>query len=239
MSNSQDAVLSTPELVELTLSHLPLRELFVTAPLVCKTWQALTLAPTLQRALFFESDLAYPPGAERVRNPLLMEMFAPFFAEISEDTYHRNWTYAKKLQSMPWAKSPAAFNRPEASWRRMLVAQPPPQIMLVREAVHERNGGGQVRYGVLDDGPLRMGMLYDVALPLIDRVRTSFCLRWSGSHDGEDHSASDVTLSVAFAPKFTSGDRRVLDLQFYSATSATEDKSAFKFGEWSELPDDE
>ncbi|KAJ6464468.1 hypothetical protein C8R45DRAFT_799919, partial [Mycena sanguinolenta] len=134
MSNSQDQVISTPELVELTLSHLPIRELLVTAPLVCKTWRALTLTPALQRALFFEPDSSY--RAERIRNPLLTEMFAPFFSAEEPSTNYWVRPNARDIRSMPWSKAPGAFNRPEASWRRMLVAQPPPQKMLVTEASH-------------------------------------------------------------------------------------------------------
>ncbi|KAJ7348323.1 hypothetical protein DFH08DRAFT_865784 [Mycena albidolilacea] len=73
MSNALVVVMSTPELLELTLSHLPMRDLLVTAPLVSKTWQALTLTPALQRALFFQPD----PSSLSVHNPLLVELSRP------------------------------------------------------------------------------------------------------------------------------------------------------------------
>ncbi|KAF7353307.1 putative f-box domain protein [Mycena sanguinolenta] len=224
MSNSQNAVLSTPELVELTLSHLPIRDLLIIAPLVCKTWQALTLTPALQRALFFEPDPSY--RAERVRNPLLMEMFAPFYSAVSTERW--TWPTAKDIKWMPWSKAPHAFNRPEASWRRMLVAQPPPRKMLISETCHGR-GGICDRRAVLDDQPLRMGRLYDITLPLIDRVVTSFCVRWS--HDGDNDSPSDITLSVDYVQQCAMGIRHVLGNQFYN--TATRYKTNLTFGDWS------
>ncbi|KAJ6464461.1 hypothetical protein C8R45DRAFT_1107358 [Mycena sanguinolenta] len=113
MSNSQDAVLSTPELLELTLSHLLIRDLLVTAQLVCKTWHSLILTPALQRALFFAPDPSY--RAERIRNPLLTDMFTPFFPAEDPGPDRWNWPTAKAIKSMPWSKAPEAFNRPEAS----------------------------------------------------------------------------------------------------------------------------
>ncbi|KAJ7860098.1 hypothetical protein B0H14DRAFT_3446289 [Mycena olivaceomarginata] len=44
-----------------------MRDLLVTAPLVGKTWQALTLIPVLQRTLFFHPDLSSDPA----QNPLM------------------------------------------------------------------------------------------------------------------------------------------------------------------------
>ncbi|KAF8187906.1 hypothetical protein K438DRAFT_1420560, partial [Mycena galopus ATCC 62051] len=147
-------VMSTPELVELTLSHLPMRDLLVTVPLVSKTWQAITLTPALQRALFFLPQLT---ASKRVRNPLLIENFHPFFAREAPNC--RGWPDAKAIQKMPWSKASDAFRRPEASWRRMLVTQPPSQSMVVSVI---SNGGHSEQRAVLKDLSLRMGTLYDL-----------------------------------------------------------------------------
>ncbi|KAJ7813868.1 hypothetical protein B0H14DRAFT_2851835 [Mycena olivaceomarginata] len=98
MSAAQDTVISMPELLELILALLPMRHLLLVAPLVSKTWQAITLTPGPQRTLFFQPDL----GSEPIQNPLLVE---------AED----------------------AFKREGASWRRMLVTQPPARTMTVVE----------------------------------------------------------------------------------------------------------
>ncbi|KAF8197251.1 hypothetical protein K438DRAFT_1967489 [Mycena galopus ATCC 62051] len=112
MSTAGNTVMSTPELLERTLAHLPMSDLLITAPLFSKTWQATTLTPTLQRALFFQPD---PTSTTRIPNPLLVEMFPPFFA-VAEDPNRWSWHDADAFMSMPWAKAPDAFKRPEASW---------------------------------------------------------------------------------------------------------------------------
>ncbi|KAF7344859.1 F-box domain-containing protein [Mycena venus] len=76
MFSAQESVISTPELLEHTLSLLPLRDLLVTAPLVSRTWRTMALSPTLQRTLFFDPD---PSATNPAQNPLLAETFPPFF----------------------------------------------------------------------------------------------------------------------------------------------------------------
>ncbi|KAJ7894178.1 hypothetical protein B0H14DRAFT_3426947 [Mycena olivaceomarginata] len=132
MSNARNIVICTPELLELILSGLPMRYLLVTAPLVSKTWQALTLTPPY-------SAPSLPPRSLKLRR--------------------WSWPDAEAIQSMPWAKAPEVFKRREASWRRMLVIQPPAPEMIVTEHCHARHGDFE-RSGVLDDPCLRMGVLY-------------------------------------------------------------------------------
>ncbi|KAJ7490550.1 hypothetical protein FB451DRAFT_1079334, partial [Mycena latifolia] len=157
MSTAKDTVMTTPELLELTLSQLPIRDLLVTAPLVCKTWQAITLLPSLQRTFFFQPDLSSEP----VQNPLLAELFSPFFTPEGPN----RWSWpgdADSIMAMPWYKAPDAFKREDASWRRMLVTQPPAQTIIVTERRHAR-GGDSERRAVLNGLSLRMGTLYDIA----------------------------------------------------------------------------
>ncbi|KAJ7227784.1 hypothetical protein C8J57DRAFT_1388566 [Mycena rebaudengoi] len=195
---AQDTVISTPELLELTLSHMPMRDLLVTAPLVCKMWQEIILhqpfdkyadvAPSLQRALFFQAD----PISEPVQSPLLVEMFPPFFAAEGPD----RWSWpgdADTIMSMQWSKAPKAFKRKEASWRCMLVYQPPAQTMIITEISHDRRCNFK-RQGGLQDLSLRMGVLHDLAIPFIDRSASSFCIRWHT----EIHREVDLTLAVVF-----------------------------------------
>ncbi|KAJ6538513.1 hypothetical protein DFH09DRAFT_1398327 [Mycena vulgaris] len=221
MSTAKNMVICTPELLELVLSHLPMRDLLITAPLVSKTWQVITLSPALQRALFFQPD----PSAEPVQNPLLMEMFPPFFAPEGDS----RWSWpgnVSSIKSMPWSKAPGAFKRKEASWRRMLVMQPPAQNMTVTEICHGR-GGDFERRAVLDDLSLRMGILYALAVPFIDRVASSFCIRWHDNSDAE----GDLTLAVIFTQQCRMGREGLLDKRF----SSDEAKSTeINFGEWAQ-----
>ncbi|KAF7377268.1 putative f-box domain protein [Mycena sanguinolenta] len=130
MSIAQITVISSPELLEHTLVQLSLRDLLVTAPLVSKTWQAITLTPTLQRLLFFQPDTS----SGRAENPLLVELFAPFFVPGGPNRW--TWPNFEAIKSMPWSKAPEAFKRPEASWRRMLVTQSPARRLVITERCH-------------------------------------------------------------------------------------------------------
>jgi hypothetical protein len=200
MSTAQDTVISMPELLEHILAHLPMRDLLVTAPRVSKMWQAITLAPTLQRALFFQPD----PTSAPIQNPLLVEMFPPFFAPAG----HNRWSCdASSIMTMPWSGTPGAFKRKEASWRRMLVTQPPVQRIFIRETCHAM-GGDSERRAVLEGLSVRMGFLYDLAVPFIDRIASSFLIRW---HDAN----GDLTLAVVYTVQCT-GEQQILDEWYYS-----------------------
>ncbi|KAJ7894857.1 hypothetical protein B0H14DRAFT_2558896 [Mycena olivaceomarginata] len=156
MSKAQDTVISAPELLELTLAQPPMRDLLVTVPLVRKTWQAVTLTPTLQRALFFQSDPSSPP----VQNYFLGLPYGP-----------------SSIKSMRWAKAPDAFKREEASWRRILDDHP----ATCAGGDHHRYSGRlwrKFRTHMLDDPSLRMGVLYDLVVPYIDHYPASFRIRW-------------------------------------------------------------
>ncbi|KAJ7441977.1 hypothetical protein FB451DRAFT_1298034 [Mycena latifolia] len=213
MSTARDTVMSTSELLERILAQLPLRYLLVAAPLVCKAWQAIiTLSPTLQRALFFQPDPSPRSDSEPVRNPLLVEMFPPFFAGAGKNRW--SWSgQASTIMAMPWSKAPDAFKRKEASWRRMLVTQPPAQTMIVTETCHGQIGDYEQR-AVLHDLSLRMGFLYDLAVPLIDRVASSFCIHWH--HEPDRDSEGDLTLAVIYTSQCRVDLAGTLDKRFYS-----------------------
>ncbi|KAJ6482728.1 hypothetical protein C8R45DRAFT_1150328 [Mycena sanguinolenta] len=201
MSIAQITVISSSELLELTLTHLSMRDLLVTAPLVNKTWHAITLTPTLQRLLFFQPD-TLSGGA---KNPLLVELFSPFFAPGG------GWSDSKAIESMPWSKALDAFKRPEASWRRMLVTQSPAQRLVSRERCHGQMGDS-VRQAVLDDLCLRMGVLYDLVLPLIDRIASSFHIHWPAREDGRN----EIPIDVVYTAQCTGDGSRPINKQFYS-----------------------
>ncbi|KAF8186567.1 hypothetical protein K438DRAFT_1973370 [Mycena galopus ATCC 62051] len=141
------------------------------------------LTPALQRVLFFEPD----PGTstELVQNPLFIEFFPPFFRDVAPKRVQ--WPNARSIASMPWSKAPDAFKRSEASWRRMLVTQPPPLRLIVTSRSDGRGGASQ-RRGIMNDPCLRMGTLYDFVLPCVNQYASSFCVRWcedTPSEDGE------------------------------------------------------
>jgi hypothetical protein len=126
---------------------------------------------------------------------------------------------------MPWAKAPEMFKRREASWRRMLVIQPPAPEMIVTEHCHARHGDFE-RSGVLDDPCLRMGVLYDLVLPFIDRVASGFCIRWPS-----ENTVDELSLVVTYT-KQCCGREHEMDRRFYSDANQTVD---IQFGERSKV----
>ncbi|KAJ7213354.1 hypothetical protein C8J57DRAFT_1602071 [Mycena rebaudengoi] len=186
MSTAQDEVISTAELLELILAHLPLKTLLATVPLVSKTWQSATLSPTLLRALFFQPD----PLSQPIQNPLLVDLFPPFF--LADQQVRK----ASAIAAMPWANAPAAFKRPEASWRRMLTSQPPAQTIVIVWTIQGRPMiGTEQRRAVLNwNALLRMGCLYDVTVARICGGETGFRINWH--NNTKDADKGDVTLEV-------------------------------------------
>ncbi|KAJ7224031.1 hypothetical protein B0H12DRAFT_286447 [Mycena haematopus] len=226
MSIAQVTVMSTPELLEHTLAHLSMRDLLITAPLVSKTWHSVTLTPTLQRILFFQTDTNF---SCRVENPLLAELFPPFFTSEASD--HWSSPNSKSIESMSWAKAPDVFRRPEASWRRMLVTQPPAPRLVVTERCHGQVGDF-MRRAVLNDPCLRMGVLHDLVLPFIDRVASSFCIGWHQDSDVED-CRDDIILAITFIRQCCPSARTMIDARFYSDAA---EAVGIKFGERVAVP---
>ncbi|KAF7346460.1 putative MFS transporter [Mycena sanguinolenta] len=133
--------------------------------------------PSLQRALFFEPD-PLSSLSQLVRNPLLIETFSPFFAPW--ESISLRWPGSlDTFEAMPWSKAPDAFKRKAASWRRMLVSQPPVQTLIITQQTSGMTGTSE-RRAVLNDLPLRMGILYDLTLPLIDDDVVCFRIHWRG-----------------------------------------------------------
>ncbi|KAJ6488962.1 hypothetical protein C8R45DRAFT_993280 [Mycena sanguinolenta] len=210
--SARDSVIQTPELVEHTLALLPIRDLLVTAPLVNKIWQAITLSPSLRRALFFEADPT-ASASHPVKNPLLVELFPPFFAS---NTSKHPWPgTADSILAMPWCQAPEAFKRADASWRRMLVTQPPAQTMLVIHTLHGMFGMSE-RRAVLQNYPLRMGMLYDFAVPLLHYGDAQFTIKWNRRRAAEKGDLTFVLSSSTSCVVPEWDVKRVVDERFDS-----------------------
>lgn len=180
-SASRDAVMGTPELFQLILLCLDQRSLLTSAQRVNKYWHmTIQKTPAIQRALFFEPfSMSYkgPP----VFNPLLGEIFPPFFPsrDGNQDNDDGN-DLCRKGDAMikhdsieplfPTMKAHQVILRPGASWTRMLVRQPPIRSFCEwhTEATQARTTIHTVKKRSCKGG-LRMGRLYDMAMhpPLI------------------------------------------------------------------------
>lgn len=177
-------VLSTPELLESILLHLDPRTLLTTAQLISPAFLAVTTSsPRLQRTLFFRPSPSTTPFTP---NPLLLWAFPclmpvlppqqpnglagtpphPSTLFIPAGSYGRgprddgNEILPMTDVRFDGGRRNLAFTRKGASWRRMLVCQPPAMRVarvelrpeVVWKMVDFSGGGG---------GGLRMGVLFD------------------------------------------------------------------------------
>lgn len=154
------------EIAENILAHLPMKDLLL-AQRVSKGWQILiTSSPVLQELLFMrprQSKAAQNVLSDgmpmREFNPLLIEHMPMWFSSDEE-------THRQRVTDAPWAHtvSRLLFLRKDASWRSMLLAQPPFTIFecVQRVTVY---GGDSLSVGCIEqqDG-VRMGLAYDAAV---------------------------------------------------------------------------
>ncbi|RDW86946.1 F-box protein [Aspergillus mulundensis] len=141
-------------------------------------------------------------------NPLLVKHFgSEFFNTSSGHTANNDndWVYLDEKMQAPWSvkvgsnllrtdeTGPAetAFRYPTASWRRMLVSQPPQPGLGYIRSVHDHNTPTPVGRGYIDacsDGGLRFGVLYDL-------VQTLSVRRWK-----KHHAPFRITWGAAGSP---------------------------------------
>ncbi|KAJ5970615.1 uncharacterized protein N7479_000533 [Penicillium vulpinum] len=132
-------VLSTPEILEMILVQLDMRTLLTSAQLVCYNWANLiSESPSIQKALFFTPIGANEWGEEKIINPLLRETFPSFFPTKDKAADHP-FDYS----SLPMTKDSSTmgqFVRKDASWRKMLVQQPPISDIGLYHIISARGG---------------------------------------------------------------------------------------------------
>lgn len=151
-----EKALAIPELLEAILLHLPIIDILVNAQRVCKTWHDCVEGSTpLQRTLFLRPDL--PPIGNRSSN-----------GECTVDlSLRRVNSFGDLISIKEHTNRTAAFDRPGASWRSMLIIQPPVPMISRRDArtmrfsdVHNQSGlpkYGQV-FSALTFGHVEMAM---------------------------------------------------------------------------------
>ncbi|KAL2012437.1 hypothetical protein VTN00DRAFT_5155 [Thermoascus crustaceus] len=217
----QNRVLSTPELLELILLHLDMRTLLTSAQLVCHAWTDLiTSSPSIQQALFFRCvpvDSSSRTSIKKVYNPLLAELFPPFFPQdptttataISTHQGHGNEDPVQNetnnntsltpdgqdareftLASLDLAKHPekrTAYLRREASWRRMLIQQPPALTVSYVSVSSSRMGESWVRFTIPVPGGTTAATTGTVAGSNSDS---------NDKNNGNDDSTNDGTTNI-------------------------------------------
>ena len=130
---AQDRVLWTPETLELVLLQLDLHTLLL-AQRTCRFWHSLIRqSPSIQKALFYLPDQPTRP----IYNPLLTHAFPSFFPNPKTGQVDAQFTFMT-FDMLQHPEKIDAYNREEASWRRMLVKQPPPANFAFCEIVSPR-----------------------------------------------------------------------------------------------------
>ncbi|KAI0390983.1 hypothetical protein F5Y17DRAFT_471181 [Xylariaceae sp. FL0594] len=206
-----DSVLQTTELLENILEQLDIRTLLTSAQRVSRRWQGvIKQSPRLQEALFFRPAPTPPPATPDSSdaspsvnitvNPLLAEVFPLCFPneEVEEEgadaqeqcRLREQKQRAKTLWKSSFDSSPLARDErlrkawmyPDASWRRMLVRQPPVVELGVWEHWHAM-GGDSHKFSV-EEFPegLRMDHLYDEATQKILGAEFGFRMFWGNPH---------------------------------------------------------
>ncbi|KAI0018343.1 hypothetical protein F4780DRAFT_527890 [Xylariomycetidae sp. FL0641] len=168
--NALHKVLNTPELLEAILLQLDLRTLLVSASRVNHYFRDVISQVALQKALFFAPDTRH----DVLLNPLLLDPFQLWYKSDGPNFIKsRGYTIHSFRDVGLWGgRNTKAFMRRGASWRRMLVQQPPvTTLTIVTKPLPNqpflRDEWGDIRlYGwtTTVDVPqgLTMGMLYDL-----------------------------------------------------------------------------
>ncbi|KAJ5772844.1 hypothetical protein N7457_007740 [Penicillium paradoxum] len=224
--------LSIPEIFELILLHLDIRTLLTKATRVCRAWSHfINDSRPLQWALFFR-PLDNPLNKAKIQNPLLAEAFPSVFRQSSSNrdgtpnhkhngNSNRNSIPELTFTTFDMVRRPRKLNayiRPEASWRRMLVQQPPVYTLaLLRSSVGH---GGQClyHYTALDDQK-----------ELVDGLRMDIILEalvFSEMWDQYEYSDTEMIWGLEGLSKRVRGDLELfgvknLDLVFYTYYGVT------------------
>jgi len=139
-ATSLEAVFSTQELLENILVFADPRTLLTSAQRVCRSWHStISTSSPIQRALFFQPAHDHDES-ELVKNPFLDEAFPSLFLGMKQ-VYGGTWESG--FPSWIISNAPnlhTSFLAPNASWRRMHLAQPPIQRIGMRSWVETERG---------------------------------------------------------------------------------------------------
>lgn len=141
--SAQSQVFSIPEIFELILLQLDNRTLLTVAQLICHTWTTfIQESAAIQWALCFKP--VTNPRSRTWQNPLLAEVFPSIFSSSTPEVKSNISFTFKTFDMLRTPEKCEAYMRPDASWRYMLVQQPPlTTLSLLRSSAGH---GGQLFY---------------------------------------------------------------------------------------------
>ncbi|KAF9883258.1 hypothetical protein FE257_003814 [Aspergillus nanangensis] len=150
-STASSRVLATPEILEMILLELDLRTLLTAAQRVSHTWvRIIKGSPSLQKALFYQSTQTKTTTPDAIfYNPLLMDAFPSVFPPSMLPPRGSASTFSfGRLKMFRTPEKMDPFLRQEASWRRMLVQQPPAQSVVIFQRVHAQTSDYHRQYAL-------------------------------------------------------------------------------------------
>lgn len=158
--------------------EVDMQTLLVSAQRVCKQWfQIIGSSTPLQRKLYFLPDTNV---TKEMENPLLARKFPIWFA-------HRNYSRrcsSHKLQAFTtMIAADAPSYRPNASWRKMLVQQPPILRWIISTS-YPRGQDDDISENCsfqLNNG-LRMELFHDRILRMLPEATVPFKLYFIWTH---------------------------------------------------------
>ncbi|PYH72703.1 uncharacterized protein BO88DRAFT_422463 [Aspergillus vadensis CBS 113365] len=131
-----------PEVLEQVLVELDATTLLLSQR-VCHLWNSLIkTSPTLQRALFFRPEKQSPTEDQtpkRTTNPFMDKLLKHFVSNprsVNGTQDSSNWLrpfMPLQITDHPRLGRKEPYSRPEASWREMLLDQPPTPSIAVRD----------------------------------------------------------------------------------------------------------
>ncbi|KAJ5382842.1 hypothetical protein N7517_000753 [Penicillium concentricum] len=135
-----EKVLDTAEILDMILARMDMRTLLTSAQRVCHSWANLiSKSPSIQKALFFTpiKDSEWGMG-EAIPNPLLAETFPSIFPAKNRWSYYQ-FDFSDLIMTKN-SSTMAHFLRKDASWRKMLVQQPPASDIGLLHVCHAMMG---------------------------------------------------------------------------------------------------
>ena len=134
--------LDTPEILDMILARVDRRTLLTSAQRVSRSWlDMISNSPSIQKALFFTPIRNSEWGMKRkFFNPLLIEVFPSFFP--ARDGLQGSWFPLCNLPMIEDVSLMARLVRKDASWRKMLVRQPPIFEIGIFKISSSREGDG-------------------------------------------------------------------------------------------------
>ncbi|KAI2927985.1 hypothetical protein CBS147320_4816 [Aspergillus niger] len=235
-SNSIQTVLSVRRILERILLDLDMRTLLTSAPRVNRFWNFLTRdSRPIQEALFFQPVKSRSHESTiRLLNPLLAEAF-PCIFQRNSIVFPEHTESKHTFDTLDMVKDPdrtEVYMREDASWRYMLVQQPPARKLWIVSHCGDDTGfcerceiqGRKVSETgpELPDDGLRMEMLFEILVFHSDfyGVMDFATVYWWGDRAGSwvrecmegmgICNASAAPDLILYAPLFIPGPRHLI-----------------------------